>query len=215
MSRLAISTSDFRFYYEIVKLLKEWSLPFVNLTEDQEMPEDVVAVLSSSSDRETVPQQIRGVTAIGSLRKSLPRFIDQVRFDRIVIGIDPGPRPGVAIVADGILIEAIESPTIDSLTDFVKSALDDYPYELVSVRVGNGDKPNRDLIIDNLRTLNLSVVIVDESNTTIPHRRENNALSAAIIAMARSNPDLANVPRKKNLNSIEKNFVTIRNVIYS
>jgi hypothetical protein len=215
MNRLAISTSDFRFYYEIVKLLKEWSLPFVNLTEDQEMPEDVVAVLSSTSDEEVLPQQIRGDTAIGSLRKSLPRFIDRVQFDRLIIGVDPGPKPGVAIVADGILIEAREASTIDSLTQFVKDALNDYPFELVSVRVGNGDKPNRDRIINNLRGLDLSVIIVDEANTTIPHKRENNALSAAIIAMAKSNPGLGNVPGKKTLNNIERNFLTIRNVIYS
>jgi hypothetical protein len=215
MNRLAISTSDFRFYYEIVKLLKEWSLPFVNLAEDQEMPEDVVAVLSSTSDEEVLPQQIRGDTAIGSLRKSLPRFIDRVQFDRLIIGVDPGPKPGVAIVADGILIEAREASTIDSLTQFVKDALNDYPFELVSVRVGNGDKPNRDRIINNLRGLDLSVIIVDEANTTIPHKRENNALSAAIIAMAKSNPSPGNVPGKKALNNIERNFLTIRNVIYS
>ena len=33
-------------------------------------------------------------------------YYNRDEFDKIVIGIDPGPRPGVAVMADGVLMEA-------------------------------------------------------------------------------------------------------------
>lgn len=212
MHRLGIFTSDFRFYHDAVKLLKEWSLPFESLESRESVPGDVLAVLTSERDEFEVEKQVRGANALQALRRSLPRLVGKTVFARIVIGIDPGPKPGVAVVCDGVVSEALEISALSVLPDYISGVLADYPYIDLFAMVGNGDKPNRDVIVESMRKLGVRVIIVDERSTTIPHKRENNALSAAIIAMAQ---DRKYDPRTRGreLSNVEKKFVTFRAVL--
>ncbi len=212
MHRLGIFTSDFRFYHDIVKLLKEWSLPFESLETKDSVPIDVLAVLTSDRDEFQMEKQIRGASALQALRRSLPRLVGKTVFEKVVIGIDPGPRPGVAVVCDGVVSEAIEIASLETLSGYISGVLEDYQFNDIYARVGNGDRPNRDIIVEALRSLGVRVIIVDERSTTIPHKRENNALSAATIAMAMDRPEQ---PRSKarELSNVERKFVTFRAVL--
>ena len=108
MRRLGIYTRDFRFYHEILKILKNWDLPFVSITESMEIPKDVAVIISSNDDQSISGEQLRCSDPLSAVRKGISFLIGKDRFNGVVIGIDPGPKPGFAVMADGILVEAFE-----------------------------------------------------------------------------------------------------------
>ncbi len=191
-----------------------WQLPFVSLNEREEIPPDVGVLLSSSRDEFSIPNQFKGDNPLQALRSSLARLFMKEKFDNLVIGIDPGPYPGIAVFADGVMMEAYECPLRENLSDEVRSIVNTYCFNQLQVKVGNGDAPNRDYIIERLRDLNLRITVVDEKNTSFPHKIHDNALSAARIANVESKYELSrqwtNVSRK---NMFEKEFKTLRNQV--
>ncbi|MCL4341629.1 MAG: hypothetical protein M1431_06015 [Candidatus Thermoplasmatota archaeon] len=211
MARIGVLTSDFKFYHDVIELLKSWELPFVSLSESSFQPPDVNVVLSSSRDSFQANNQFKGDTPLDALRSSLASLFSKERFTTLTIGIDPGPYPGVAVFADDILMEAFECPSRDDLSRHVSKIVNSYSFQNLQVKIGNGDAPNRDFIIKSLLALKLNIQIVDEKNTSFPHKIHDNALSAARIAITErryvlSSP-FSNVSRK---NMFEREFKTLK-----
>ncbi|MCL4328555.1 MAG: hypothetical protein M1410_03110 [Candidatus Thermoplasmatota archaeon] len=213
MRRVGVYTQDFKFYRDVIDLLRRWGIPFVSLEHPHAFSGDVVIVLSSFKDPDYGSLQERFYNPRKAVRFAFARLLGKSAFSMVVVGIDPGPRPGLAVVCDGVLTEATECPGIDVLAAEVGDILNHYLYRDVVVRIGNGDRPNREAIISSLKGLNVLTYQVDESGTTIKYRNENNAISAAKIAMAVALPDGAGRKQKKRANFVERNFITIRGVL--
>ncbi|OWP56167.1 MAG: hypothetical protein B2I17_07485 [Thermoplasmatales archaeon B_DKE] len=215
MGRIGIFTQDFKFYHDVIYQLREWELPFVSIEDPGQIPEDVPVVLSADGD-DQLPRQIKSSNPVQAIRMALPRLLNRYDFNSIIIGIDPGPRPGIAVTADMILTEAYECPDTASVGKEVQEIADFYSYKNISIKIGNGDKPNRMAIMDALEKTNIGITIVDETNTSMPHKIHDNALSAARIAFIEGNYYPLAVPRKFNRKDVyDKEFVTIRKLVLS
>jgi hypothetical protein len=213
MGRIGIFTQDFKFYHDVIFCLKEWDLPFVSIEDPEKIPPDVVVVLSSDGDM-SIPKQVKSVEANRAIRMALPRLLNRFHFESVVIGIDPGPRPGIAVTADGVLMEAFECPDIRSMGREVSDIAEFYAYRNISIKMGNGDRPNRMEIMDTLEGTKIGVTIVDESNTSVPHRIHDNALSAARIAFIEGNSYPLEIPRKFSRKDVyDREFVTIQKLV--
>ena len=157
---------------------------------------------------------LQRLTAI-SPGKSGPPLLKE-KFDTVVIGIDPGPYPGIAVFGDNVLMEAFECPSIQQIGQDVTAIVGSYAYTELQVKLGNGDAPNRDYILNALRGMELRIKVVDEQNTSFPHKIHNNALSAARIAQVEHHYTIApelqtqNIKRKE---AYEKEFVTLKRII--
>ncbi|MHB8396323.1 MAG: hypothetical protein ACYDAZ_03655 [Thermoplasmataceae archaeon] len=215
MRRVGVYTQDFKFYHDVIKILRAWSIPFVSLDHPHAFSKDVVVVLSSSKDADYGSLQERFDDPKAAVRYSFPRLVGKSAFNLVVVGIDPGPRPGLAVVCDNILTEAMECPTIEDLSKEVEEIVSQYLCRDLVIRIGNGDRPNRESIIRSLADLNVMLYQVDETGTTIRYRNDNNAISAAKIALAVSIPDGQAKKRKNERSFVERNFVTIRGVLSS
>ena len=217
MPRIGIYTGDFLFYHEIIDTLRKWGLPFTSLEHPTEIPPDVVAVLSTPMDFIPNEKAVKGIDPLATLRKSIPRLLNKQEFDRMIIGVDPGPYPGIAVFGDGILIEAYECPTLQRLSTDIKAIASSYSYRSIQLRLGDGDAPNRDLILQSIRPLGISISIVSEKNTSFPHKIHDNALSAARIANVNS-PQISmkyeRYHRDRRKTAIENEFVTIKSVVH-
>lgn len=211
MARIGVLTSDFKFYHDVIELLKLWKLPFVSLSGNEDIPSDVNVILSSSKDPFSFKNQFKGDTPLQALRASLAKLLMKNQFTTLTIGIDPGPYPGIAVFADDILLEAFECPIRERLPNEVQDIIRSYSYQSLNVKIGNGDAPNRDFLINELMTLKLNIKVVNEKNTSFPHKIHDNALSAARIASAERRYNVtfnsANVSRK---NMFEQEFKTLR-----
>ncbi len=101
----------------------------------------------------------------------------------LVVGIDPGPRPGYAILAgDRCVGEGVlESP--EATGPFATHLRRQFPTRHVVFRVGSGDPPRRNRIVNELLTHHRWVEIVDEQGTTPRgHRRPRDPVAARSIA---------------------------------
>jgi hypothetical protein len=215
MPRLGIYTYDFRFYHEAIEILKVWKIPFMSLERPDVAPPDVVAILSKPEDAVVPDIKVAAADPLMAVRRSIPRLLDKAEFENLVIGIDPGPYPGIAVFGDGILIEAYECPTLDRVRGDIKSILLSYSYRNSVIKIGNGDMPNRKLIMDSIKGLGTRIFIVDEKNTSFPHKIHDNALSAARIANVRvqNTPEEGKRDRGGRKTAIEREFLTIRKVL--
>lgn len=213
MTRVGIYTHDFKFYHDVIRDLKIWRIPFYSITDLYSIPKDISVILSSKKDGIKLPDQIKADNSIAGIRMCLPMLLDKDRFNNIVIGIDPGPKPGIAVMADNVLVEAYECPTIKSIKNEVLNIINSYNYIYLMIKIGNGDRPNRDLIIMELRNI-APMAIVNEENTSTPHKIHDNALSAARISLINDKYDCTRVPEKFSRKNIyEKEFITLHSLI--
>ena len=213
MTRVGIYTHDFKFYHDIVMDLKKWNLPFFSITDLYNIPQDINVILSSVNDTFSLPGQIKASSSLEGIRKCLPMLLNREEFNKIIIGIDPGPRPGIAVMADGVLMEAWECPVISNIRDSILQIIADYRYHYVMIKIGNGDRPNRDIIIKHLKNL-APVIIVNEENTSTPHKIHDNALSAARISLIDDKYDISKTPVKFSRKNIyQKEFITLQSLI--
>ncbi|MCW6169007.1 MAG: hypothetical protein LVQ96_03785 [Thermoplasmatales archaeon] len=215
MPRVGVFTHDFKFYHDSIQLLRRWNLPFASLIDLQNVPPDVKAVLSSSKDQECSEIQFKADTPREGLRKALPALFLKNSFRELFIGIDPGPYPGIAILADGILTEAYECSSPEKLLEDITGIIYEYKYEFLEVKMGNGDIPNRDYIRRLLSEKDIHVKVVDEKYTSFPHKLHDNALSAARIAGVEENyrisPEIQNGIHRKD--AYDREFITLRRAI--
>lgn len=207
MPRLGVYSRDFKFYYEIIIALKKWNIPFVSIDPNEKVPEDVPVILSSENDAFEFNSQIREKDPEKCLRLSFPYFFKKTYFENLIIGIDPGPKPGVAVVADGIVTEARECNSIEDAGITIKKILGDYKYKNVIVRIGNGDRPNLKKLLLTLDGKRLE--IINEKGTSQPHKTHDNALSAARIAQIEKFQMQGPSLRNNRRTLIEEEFTTI------
>ena len=216
MARIGVFTSDFKFYHDIILLLREWNLPFLSIESSDSIPADVSVILSSSRDTFELENQVKSDSSIQALRMSLHRLLLKNRFGSLVIGIDPGPYPGIAVFADNVLMEAYECPSVSKIGEEIDSIVNSYSYSDMEIKVGNGDAPNRDQIIRSLELMKLKIKVVDEKNTSFPHKIHDNALSAARIAQVEHRYIISDGYQSQNMKrkyAYEREFTTLKSII--
>ncbi|MGC8515372.1 MAG: hypothetical protein ACP5OC_04455 [Thermoplasmata archaeon] len=213
MKRVGIYTHNFRFYHEVVNVLKSWRIKSVSIDDIDHLPSDVSIILSSNKDEKIREQQIRTDSAIEAVRVAVPFLLGKEKFRTLIIGIDPGPKPGIAVLGDDILLEAFEAPSIDSLMRSIRTIAAGYRYSSYTVRIGHGDIPNRDTIILKLKGAGMTPDIVDETNTSQPHKIHDNAVSAARIARGSTSFPDPKIQNYRRRDILELEFVTLQKAI--
>ena len=169
MRILGILTSDFRIYYEIIKALKKRDLSFLSLSFDEPIPPNVGVILTTEdeSDKIDFPNLI-------PISKDMELTIDIAQrtlrgkdiFQKLIIGIDPGKRPGIAVIGDGEVLATAQVSSPEKVKGRVIRAIRSYPAFHRIIRIGHGDTTHRNRIINSLSDLDMKIEISDETRTT-------------------------------------------------
>jgi len=183
---LGIATEDFRLYHDLVAALRQRRLRFRTLRPGAKVPEGIGAVLTSAaeSSRIAFPRVVacNDVDDAIARARQVSRGVDHWR--ELVIGIDPGPRPGVAVLGDGEVLDRRWARHPEDVARLVRGATANFTATRVRVRVGHGDPTNRNRILNALAAEGHDTEIVDEKGTT--KRTPEPDLDAAVeIAGAR------------------------------
>ncbi len=177
---LGVLTEDFRLYHDMVAALKARGLPFVSLSFARRIPETVGAVLTSAAEAPRVRSS--HVVVVDDVENAIARALQVVKgktdWQELLIGVDPGREPGVAVLGDGDVLDTRLAASPEAVRDHVRAALQMFPAKQVRVRVGHGDPTNRNRILNALAADRLRVEIVDEAGTT--HRTPQPDLDAAV-----------------------------------
>ena len=181
---LGLLTEDFRLYHDLVATLKARDIPFVSLSFSQRIPANVGAVLTSSSESPRIrfPHKAECGDIEEAVVKALQMLKGKTGWNEILMGIDPGSKPGFAVLGDGEVLDARNVDSPEAVAPAVVAAMSSFPGEFFRIRIGHGDATNRNRAINALSDKDLAVEIVDEKGTT--RRTEHPDADAAIhIAM--------------------------------
>lgn len=166
---IGIMTQDFEAYYECVRLLKEKNVPFYSLPAKGPVPTYINVVLTTEEAIRNV-QLERIVRIEGDVESAVERAVnlDQGKplYERLVIGIDPGKRPGICICGDGEILRTYHAHTLSKVTDFVRKTLVIYHYRSAIVRIGHGAPTQRNILINSMLDLDIEMEVVDETSTS-------------------------------------------------
>ena len=177
---LGLLTEDFRLYHDLVAALKRKDIPFVSLSFARRIPGTVGAVLTSPEEAPRI--RFPRVVAVEEIESAVARGLQLLRgkstWTELLIGIDPGSEPGVAVVGDGEVVDARTASSPEAVAQVVQDAIRTFPARTQRVRIGHGDPTNRNRTINALSREGLRVDIVDEAGTT--HRTEQPDVDAAI-----------------------------------
>jgi hypothetical protein len=184
---IALATQDFAAYLDLSRHLRSKGIAFRSLTPGAEVPDEVDVVITTREERHEVAhdQVVTYSTPKATVEESIrvARGLEEV--DRVVVGVDPGPRPGLAVLADGHVLASRQTSDPERVVDDVAAVARRHADARVIVRVGHGAGTRRDRIVNGLLEAGFVVELVDESETSPPRRRlsgERDKVAARVIA---------------------------------
>jgi len=145
-----------------------------------------------------------------AIDKALHLLIGKELYQTIHIGIDPGEKPGIAIVGDDILILKTQVKTPENVVKNVNRFIKEYPAHEYFIRIGHGSLLIRNRIINSLIPLQIPIEIVDESKTTSSqqtqraHRDKEAAAAIAMISGGRVQRKLPLKPTRGSIRNIQE-----------
>ena len=169
MRVIGVLTEDPRVYFEMLTALRSEGLRHLSLDFDEPLPANLGVIISTDRERpricfdEVVTDEDPAV-AVAKAKAMLSGGRD---LTKIVVGVDPGDRPGVAAVAnDGSELQRTRVSSPEEVAEAVRHISESYLPASIIVRIGHGDRTNRNRIFNMLWDRGYAVEIVDERNTT-------------------------------------------------
>jgi hypothetical protein len=211
MKTLGIYTKDFSIYHDILKALRRRKLAYVSLSSSNNIPKRIGVILTSKKDGKYLKsQKIITVDEYDSIDyaidKAMQKLTGKEVYSKIFIGIDPGERPGIAIVGDNILLQKIQIDSPEDVVTSIMHFLKIYLSKEVYIRIGHGSIINRNRIINSLIPLKIPIEIVDETSTTPSQQKgrfNRNKEAAAAIALLSGGKVQTHLPLEPSRGSIK------------
>lgn len=168
MKRVGILTEDPRAFFDMLTALREHGIAHTSLDFAEPIPANISVILTTELERHKVSfdRVVSDKDVDVAVEKVMRMLAGEESASDIIIGIDPGQVTGIAVLADGAVI----SRTMISCPEDVRGEVYDIIERMapsdVMVRIGNGDRTNRNRIFNILWDMGYICEIVDESNTT-------------------------------------------------
>lgn len=142
-AEIALVTVSGKAYYRLVKELKGRNLPFLSLTPRDYVPLNIKAVITTLEERHLIRhpnvlvfEDESDATVI--VDEALRVAEGKRNYGRVVIGVDPGKTFGVAVLADGNILETHTCSDLEETKSTILKALDKTPAAMTTIKIGNG-----------------------------------------------------------------------------
>lgn len=179
LRRIGVLTSDFSLYHDLVRYLRERRIPFQSLSFGETLDASIGILVTSWRDAVggKLPEGVPVVAVseeddVASAVTEAARILEGIRgYHEVVVGIDPGKRPGVAVLGDGRVLHTAQVFSVRDVGPLVRGLLGQFPADHARVRLGHGAPRERDAIRATLKPLEaegVMVEVVDETGTTPP-----------------------------------------------
>ncbi|MGB9740569.1 MAG: hypothetical protein ACP5IM_02110 [Candidatus Bathyarchaeia archaeon] len=201
-ANIAVATTSGKAYYLIVNELKRRNLPFISLTPNEKIPIETRIVITTENEKPLIKHERilvykDGIEPEKLINEALQILNGKSEYKKLVIGVDPGEIFGLAILADGKVIEtencfSVEE-TVNKILKFLRN-LEKIYVASVSVKVGDGVPAYKEKLLESLDdALPLSVKLesVSEAGTDrylnkTEHRRGLRDIASAIRIAGRN-----------------------------
>jgi hypothetical protein len=201
-AKIAVVTVSGKSYYLIVSELKRKNIPFLSLTPYEFIPIEIKAVITSKKERHLIKHERTLIYEEGTdpealINETLKIVEGKESFERVIIGVDPGDVLGLAVLADGKVIETMNcfsvEETLTKIENVLKS-LANIPVASISVKIGDGVPVCKESLLralDNALPSGVVLESVREAGTNrslneAKHRRGLRDIVSAIQIAGRS-----------------------------
>ncbi|MXV63806.1 hypothetical protein GS429_17405 [Natronorubrum sp. JWXQ-INN-674] len=162
---IVVATSDFEVYHGVVNELRDRGTEFTTVEPDAELPEhtEVVVTDSDHADADAFADVTTIVADPDTPRRAVDQALTAVRGDggRTIIGVDPGRKPGIAVLAGEMVVAAFQVPLSDAADVIQREAAD---AASPIVRIGDGSRLQGAKLVNDLE--DVTVELVDETGTS-------------------------------------------------
>ena len=159
---IVVATADFEVYHGVVNELRDRGVTFTTIEPGDEFPEETAVVVAAADEDPPVPAETPLVRADPEEpRRAVDEVVAILRggSGRTVVGVDPGERPGIAVLSGEMVVAAFAVPLAGEVVrEEIAEAVDPL------VRVGDGARLQGAKVIDDLE--DVPVELVDETGTT-------------------------------------------------
>ena len=108
--------------------------------------------------------------------------------ETVIVGVDPGPKPGISVICAGQIIETQRTQSPEDAADRIIEILEDYAFSKSVLKMGHGSPEHRDKMLAVLSNYFNQVEIIDESKTST---KSHTPHVDAAIAIARHRRKIA------------------------
>ncbi len=159
---IVVATEDFEVYHGVVGELRERGVEFTTIEPGEEPPEGTRAVITGPGE-----SPVDGMTPVRADPEDPRDAVESVLVTlrggegRTIVGVDPGDRPGIAVLSDETVVAAFQVPLADApgvVREEVQGGVDPL------VRIGDGARLQGATIVNALE--DARVELVDETGTT-------------------------------------------------
>ncbi|MFC7139156.1 hypothetical protein ACFQMA_04800 [Halosimplex aquaticum] len=161
---IVVATADFEVYHGVVNELRDRGVTFTTIELDDDLPERTTVVVTAPDESPPVPDSVPLVRAEpDDPRRAVDEVVAILRggSGRTIVGVDPGERPGIAVLSGEMVVATFHVPLVDA-AEVVREEVGDAVDPLV--RIGDGARLQGAKIIDDLE--DVPVELVDETGTT-------------------------------------------------
>ncbi|WP_227133577.1 hypothetical protein [Halorubellus salinus] len=165
---IVVATADFEVYHDVVGELRDRGVAFTTVEPGDDLPDETAVVVTGRGESEALADEgVEGVHVVeaepDAPRRAVEAALAYLRGGegRTVVGVDPGRKPGIAVLAGDVVVAAFQVPASDAaavVRDEVAGEAD------AVVRVGDGARREGAKIIGGLQ--DVRVELVDETGTT-------------------------------------------------
>jgi hypothetical protein len=176
-AKVAVATVNGKAYFHIVNMLKDSNIPFFSLIPSEPISAEVKLVITTEEEK---PKINHDKILMFSSEKEIDSLMSAVtiglqgkeRYEKMVIGVDPGEVTGVVVIADGKIIDKTNCLSIREVVIKLKSILKNVNLSatLVKIKIGNGVPTYKELIeaLDNTLPPKVVLEAVSEAGTNRP-----------------------------------------------
>ena len=160
---IVVATADFEVYHEVVNELRGRGVAFTTIEPDDELPEGTEVLVTGADDAVDGDGVTHIVAAADEPRRAVEEALSHLRAGggRTIVGVDPGTRPGIAVLAGEMVVAAFHVPVGDAVAAIRKEVADAVD---PLVRIGDGARLQGARIVNELD--GVTVELVDETGTT-------------------------------------------------
>ncbi|WP_436927021.1 hypothetical protein [Halosimplex amylolyticum] len=161
---IVVATADFEVYHGVVNELRDRGVTFTTIELDDDLPARTTVVVTASDESPPTPDDVPVVRADpDDPRRAVDEVVAILRggSGRTVVGVDPGERPGIAVLSGEMVVATFHVPLVDA-AEVVREEVADAVDPLV--RIGDGARLQGAKIIDDLEEV--PIELVDETGTT-------------------------------------------------
>ena len=192
-AKVAVATVQGKSYFLIVNELREHNIPFLSLVPGELVPTEVKVVITTEKEKPLI--KFDKVLVFNS-ESELDRLMSEVTiilqgkesYEKIVIGIDPGEVIGLAVIADGKVIDRANCLSTQEVLNKIKGILKNVNLSAtnVKIKIGNGVPAYKELVeaLDDALPPQVVLEVVSEAGTNRPLKENKHSRGLRHITSA-------------------------------